>query len=85
MRVVAVEVALSVAWLALLMVMLLLTCEAAAKVPLPAWFALMVQVPAVRMLTVVPLTVQTLVVLEVKATVNIEVDEALTMKLPTGA
>jgi hypothetical protein len=35
-----------------------LTCEAAAYVALPAWFAVSVQVPAPRMLATFPATVQ---------------------------
>ena len=56
----------------------LLTCGAANQLPFPAWFALNVHVPAVRIVTVVPSTVQTDVVTDVNATVNVEVAEAMT-------
>ena len=49
------------------------TGVAAAQVPLPAWEAWIVQVPAVRNEAVVPLTVQTLVVCEAKLTAKPEV------------
>ena len=38
------------------------TCEAAANVLLPAWLAVMVQVPTATSVRLLPLTVQTLVV-----------------------
>ena len=45
---------------------------AAAYVSLPAWLALMVQVPVVKTVMVVPVTVQIDVVAEVKETVKLE-------------
>jgi hypothetical protein len=48
---------------------------AAAYVPLPAWLALIVQVPEVKTVIVVPATVQTEVVADVYATVKL--DEAV--------
>ena len=52
------------------------TKAAAAKVPLPAWLAVTEQLPALTKVTVVPLTVQTLGVVEAKATARPEVDVA---------
>ena len=49
---------------------------------MPAWFAAITQVPAVTPVTLVPLTVQTFVVVELKVTVNPEVAVALTVVLP---
>ena len=48
------------------------TVEAAAKLALPAWEAVMVQVPAVRSVSVVPETVQRASVEEEKETVRPE-------------
>jgi hypothetical protein len=46
-------------------------------VALPGWLAVIEQVPAATMVTVLPDTVHTAVVVEVKATVRPEVDVAL--------
>jgi hypothetical protein len=61
-----------IVWLPLLIVKPCWTWDAAFQLALPAWSALMVQVPTVTKVTVVPETVQTLVVAEVKATVRLE-------------
>jgi hypothetical protein len=52
---------------------------------LPPWFAAMVQVPAVTPVTVVPLTVQILVVRELKLTGSPEVAVALAVVVPPTA
>jgi hypothetical protein len=48
----------------------------------PPWFAAMVQVPALTPVTVPPLTVQTLVVRELKLTGSPEVAVALAVVVP---
>ena len=68
-----------IVWLPLLIVKLRCTCVAAFQLVSPAWLALIVQVPTVTKVTVVPETVQTLVVAEVKATVSAEEAVALTV------
>ena len=45
----------------------------------PAWFAFKVHVPAVTIVTVVPETVQTLVVADVKTTLKFELEVAATV------
>ncbi len=58
-------------WVALLMVMLAVTCGAALMLSLPAWSAVRVQVPAatmVRVAPLVPLVVQMLGLVEAKVT-----------------
>jgi hypothetical protein len=57
-------------------VMATVTAGAAAVVALPAWLALMEQVPAVTKASVLPLTVHTLGVLDVKLTARPEVATA---------
>src|SRR5258708_6187280 len=57
---------------ALLIVTDCVTCGAALKLLLPAWSAASVQVPAVRMVTVVPLKVQTAVVSELYVTASVD-------------
>ncbi len=57
------------------------TGVAAAKVPLPAWLAVIEHVPAVRIVTVATLTVQTASVFDAKLTVRPELDVAL---IPNG-
>ncbi|MDP3820014.1 MAG: hypothetical protein Q8R33_00930 [Burkholderiales bacterium] len=52
------------------------TTEAAAKDALPAWLALTVQVPAPASVSVVPLTVHTLAVVDAKDTARPELDVA---------
>lgn len=54
------------------------TLGAAFQLALPAWDARNVQVPAARSVTVVPLTVQIVVVWEAKETASPEVAVALT-------
>ena len=49
---------------------------------MPDWLAVMVHVPAVTSVTVVPLTVQTGVVVEAKLTVRPELAVALTVTVP---
>jgi hypothetical protein len=49
---------------------------------LPPWFAAMVQVPALTPVTVLPLTVQTLVVKELRLTRSPEVAVALAVVVP---
>ena len=87
--VVDVEVAMSAAWVALLMVTDGVTCGAAKNVPLPSWFAAIVQVPALTMVTVLPLVppvVQTPVVVLLKVTRFVDPPPvALTVKVPDGA
>jgi hypothetical protein len=69
---------------ATLTVKLCCTCGAAAKEVLPAWFALIVQVPAIRNVAVVFETVQTLVVADVNATAKPEVAVAVSVSgVPT--
>ena len=48
------------------------TGVAAVKLALPAWLAVMLQVPAATSVTVLPLTVQTLAVFDVKLTARPE-------------
>jgi hypothetical protein len=67
-----------IVWLPMVTVKDCATCGAAAKVPLPAWFALIVQVPIATSVTLVPATVQTPVVALVNATVSPDVAVALT-------
>ena len=50
---------------------------------MPAWFAAMVQVPGLRPVTVLPLTVQTPGVEELKLTASPEVAVALASRRPT--
>ena len=71
-----------IVWLPLLIVKDCWTWGAAFQLVLPAWLALIVQVPTVTKVTVVPETVQMLVVAEVKVTVRPEEAVALTV---TGA
>jgi hypothetical protein len=52
---------------------------------LPAWFAAIVQVPAFITVTVLPLTVQMLVVRELKLTGSPEVAVALAVVVPPTA
>ena len=52
---------------------------------LPAWFAAMVQVPALTPVTVLPLTVQTPVVRELKLTARPEEAVALAVVVPFTA
>ena len=68
-----------IVWLPLLIVKDCWTWGAAFQFALPAWSALIVQVPTVTKVTVVPETVQTLVVAEVKATASAEEAVALTV------
>jgi hypothetical protein len=57
---------------------------AAAYVPLPAWFASIVQVPEAINVAVVPETVQTDVVVEVKVTTRLELAVAESVRgVPT--
>lgn len=58
------------------------TWGAAIKIVLPAWFALIVQVPGAFKVTAVPETVQIPVVPEEKATVNPLDAVAATVKVP---
>ena len=82
---VLVEIAANViVWLPLLIVKLRATCEAAFQLVFPAWLALIVQVPTVTKVTVVPETVQTLVVAEVKATGRPEEAVALSVIGPSS-
>jgi hypothetical protein len=53
------------------------TGAAAAKAALPAWLAVMEHVPTARMVTVLPDTVHTEVVVEAKVTANPELAVAL--------
>ncbi len=69
-----------IVWLALPTVKLCDTDGAALYVALPAWSALIVQVPVDTRWTVEPLTVQTPVVVELKVTVRPELAVALTAK-----
>ena len=55
------------------------------KLVLPAWLAAIVQVPAVKAVTVVPLIVQTPVVLLLRLTVRPDVAVALTVPVPLTA
>ena len=57
-------------------VMVLETAAAAATLVLPAWLAVMVHEPALTSVSVVPLTVQTLGVVEASVTANPEFDVA---------
>jgi hypothetical protein len=59
-----------------------LTDAAAAQLVLPAWLAVIVQVPTAIGVTVVPVTVHTPVVDAVKLTVSPELEVAFTMKAP---
>ena len=59
-----------IVWLPLLIVKDCWTWGAAFQFALPAWSALIVQVPTVTKVTVVPETVQTLVVAELKVTAS---------------
>ena len=59
-------------WLACNTVKLRDTIAAAAKVVLPAWLAVTAQLPALTSVTVVPLTVQTLGVVDAKDTARAE-------------
>jgi hypothetical protein len=62
-----------------------LTWEAALKMALPAWLALMVQVPAATPVTVEPLTLQTAGVVELNVTARPEVAVALAVVVPPTA
>lgn len=64
-------------WLACNTVKLRDTIAAASKAVLPAWLAVTAQVPALTSVTVVPLTVQTLGVVDAKETASAELAVAL--------
>lgn len=64
-------------WLACNTVKLRDTIAAASKAVLPAWLAVTAQVPALTSVTVVPLTVQTLGVVDAKDTARAELAVAL--------
>ena len=70
---------------ALPMVMVCATWRAGLMLLSPAWFAAMVQLPAERALTVVPLTLQTALVSELKATSSPELAVALAALAPPTA
>ena len=72
----ALEVKLIV-WLPLLIANDCWVCGAAFQLALPAWLALMVQVPTLTRVMVDPETVQVAVVAEVKATLSPELALAL--------
>ena len=74
----ALEVKLIV-WLPLLIVNDCCTCGAAFQLALPAWLALIVQVPTLMRLMVEPETVQVGVVAEVKVTLRPELALALSV------
>ena len=73
-----------IVWSPLLTVNDCCTWGAAFQLALPAWLALIVQVPTVTKVTVVPEMVQTLVVAEVKATVRPEEAVALSVSGPSS-
>ena len=73
-----------IVWLPLLIVKDCWTCGAAFQLASPAWLALIVQVPTATKVTVVPDTVQTPVVAELKMTVRPEEAVALTVIGPSS-
>jgi hypothetical protein len=66
------------------MVMFCVCCGAAVQFELPDWSPAIEQVPAVTIVTVEPLTVQTPVVRLEKVTGKVEVAVALTLNVPRG-
>jgi hypothetical protein len=71
-----------IVWLAGVIAMVCVTCGAAAKFVLPAWFAATTQDPAETPVTVLPLTVQIVAVVEVKVTARAELAVALSVPVP---
>jgi hypothetical protein len=71
-----------IVWVPCVTVKLRLTGAAAAQFVLPAWLALIVQVPTAIGVTVVPVTMHTPVVDEAKLTVSPELAVAFTVKAP---
>ena len=81
-RVVGLKVIVPMDWLLLPIIIFWMTCVAALKFTLPVWSAAMVHVPALILVTVEPLMVQTAGVVELKVTARPELAVALAVEVP---